>query len=474
MTVTYWTGFTKRKNSTKTPSSGTTITGVYLKDDTTVLNPGLELTGVPATANYFYISDFGRYYFVRNVTKVGADRNYFELEVDVMASYKSYVAGYTGLVEYTSSSSDVTITDPRNKPTSLISASSGALALASNIFNSSGSYILGVLSDNANGTTGVISYYAMTAADMQLFTLELYDQTFLQRLVDQFTAAQDSLVSCIWVPIATANIPGTANMKIHIGREIMNSEGKKIATRHLSMTTGAQSLSFPSGSGAGGDMVYIDKAPYTTGTMYLPFVGVVPLDVDIAAFTKNIQLDADIDLFTGDIVYRVRHGGAVVSTYNGNIATKMPISSAGYDGVGVATGALAAIGGLIAAGTAIATGGATSAIAGGLATAAGGGIAAARSMELHTMINGSTSSALGAHLGLDPWYAIYTYVPASGAALADLLADQAENGMPYFKVANISALSGFVKCAAASVEIAGTPEEKDTLNGYMNGGFYYE
>ena len=63
MNISYWTGFSKRKNSTKQPTSGTTAT-VYLKDDTSILNPTFDCTGVPDNVNYIYVSDFGRYYFI--------------------------------------------------------------------------------------------------------------------------------------------------------------------------------------------------------------------------------------------------------------------------------------------------------------------------------------------------------------------------------------------------------------------------
>ena len=46
--------------------------------------------------------------------------------------------------------------------------------------------------------------------------------------------------------------------------------------------------------------------------------------------------------------------------------------------------------------------------------------------------------------------------------------------MPYYEVANIGSLSGYVKCYDASVSIPGDGEEQDVVNGYLNSGFYYE
>ena len=474
MIVKYWTGFSKRKNSTKTPSTGTDA-AVVLKDDTSILKPSIDSATIPANANYFYISDFGRYYYVSNVTKVGNGRNLFELEADPMSTYKSGIGATSAMIEYAGDSSDVTITDPRNKPTALVDDTYGALPFSTNVLSNSGCYILGVLSDSSNGEGGVISYYAMTKAGLQLFTAELYDQTFINSIINQFTAAQDSLISCIWIPVSLSSVVGTSATSIKIGHETLPTcKGKKITDRTLSMTTGSVSLSFPSGAGAGGSMVYIDKAPYSSGEIFLPFVGAVPLDCDLAAFTKTLEIKANIDILTGDIVYRLLYGGAWASTYNGNLATKMPVTGASYDGIGVATGALAALGGVAAAVSALWTGGSSAAVAGAMATAGGGAISAAKSLELHTMINGNASSAIGAQLGVDPWYAIYTYVPSTGKTLSDLLSPQTAHGMPYFKVDTISNHSGYVQCFDASVDITGTPQEKDAVNGYVNSGFYYE
>ena len=166
--------------------------------------------------------------------------------------------------------------------------------------------------------------------------------------------------------------------------------------------------------------------------------------------------------------HKVQYGAVWVSTYNGNLATKVPVAGASYDGIGVATGAVTAFGGIVAASVAtIATGGAAAPIG---AAIAGGAIASAKSLEFHSMVNGSNSSAIAANLGTDALAVIYQYEPAE----SDIRSFKAAHGMPYFEVATIGSLSGFVKCYDASVSIPGDGEEQDVVNGYLNSGFYYE
>ena len=466
MKITYWSGFSKRKNSTKQPTSGTEV-DVVLKDNCSILNPIFDTTTVPDTVTYIYVSDFGRYYFVSDVVHITKDRIEIHCDVDVLATYKSSIGAYSGFVEFASSSTNLKIKDPRNVPTELVDASYDVIAFSPSHFDTTGCYIIGVLNDVASGATGVISYYAVNASEIVLFTSEIYSASFISQLQNQFNAVQDSLVSCVWVPIGYNTIPG-GSQNIHIGRETAVATGKKLTNRILTNTTGAVTTTFPSGNSGGVDMEYIDCPPYTTGALYLPFVGLVPLNMEHLAFTKNISIDYTVDIITGDVVYQIKYGGLWSSTFNGNCATKMPVTGASYDGVGVATGALAVIGGAIGTALTVASEGGAAPVLGGVASMIGGAMSAAKSMELHTMINGSSSSAIGAHLGLSPYYVIFQYQPS----MTDLESIKTEQGLPVYKVQSIT--SGFNKLSNASVDISGYDAEKTTVNGYLNSGFYYE
>ena len=47
-------------------------------------------------------------------------------------------------------------------------------------------------------------------------------------------------------------------------------------------------------------------------------------------------------------------------------------------------------------------------------------------------------------------------------------------GVPYFKQDTISNHAGYIKCANASIECDASESEKEIINQYLNGGFYYE
>lgn len=469
MNVTYWTGFSKRKNSTKRPSSGTTLTGVYLKEDTTVMNPGLELDGVPATANYFYISDFGRYYYVRNVTKVGAARNYFDLECDILATYKSQVGSYSGLIEYAADSTNIHLTDPRNKPQQTFFEKKTTLldlTGAPQYFTTGGRFLMGI-----TGGPGGVTYYCMDPLQMQTFFDEVFTAGIWDQLVNNFYDLKDCIACCRWIPYSPQL---SLDDSILIGGQYLpTAKAKKVTSRFLTISDASYNIDFPSDSdiGPGYGTNYLDLPPYTTGNIYLPFVGNVPLDLDIVSQSKQIRLAVYIDNYTSDIIYKLSNdSGDYINTYQGNCGSDIPIVSQTYNAAGTIAGAVSLIGGVVSAVGGAALGGPAAGLAAGIAAGTMGAANLAQSAQMHNQVNGSISSALGAQMGLSVIATVITRKPT-----VETLTDFAPtSGMPFFEVDTISNHAGYIQCFGASIDIPGTPDEKDTLNGYVNGGFFYE
>ena len=195
----------------------------------------------------------------------------------------------------------------------------------------------------------------------------------------------------------------------------------------------------------------------------------MPISDDVIVDSNAMSIWGTIDILTGDIVYEILSGGSRYCSFNGNIATKVPLAANTYDAIGVATGSLIAIGGAVLTGAG-AVSGAGKAITKGLGVMAGGAAAAIKSTELKSMINGSNSSAIGSHIGVNPRLLCIANKPIE----PNITAYQTEQGMPYFKTATLSSLSGYIQCADASVSIPGNGSEQAVVNGYLNSGFYLE
>lgn len=76
---------------------------IALKDDTNVISPVLIISNVlDPDINYCYIAEFGRYYYVKEVT-YSQQRYYVSLEVDVLMSFKTEISNLNVIANRSSS-----------------------------------------------------------------------------------------------------------------------------------------------------------------------------------------------------------------------------------------------------------------------------------------------------------------------------------------------------------------------------------
>lgn len=463
LSINTWSGFSKRVNSTKKPDpSAATAHSVTLKNQTNIKSPIFLIGTLDFSINY--VEAFGNYYWC-DVKNIDGHNSELVCTMDRYATFKSQMGAYTGLIEFTSSSSEIMITDPRNVPTGNIANSHISASLDFST-DTTGCYIVGVAAKAGikNGTT---TWYAMSKTGLLDVCDQIYDSSLWQQMWNQFNGVQNAILSAFWVPFSLSYVAtyfsGGITGNFYIGDEtIAAADCYNLGNRIHTGATVSITASYPFSFGGVNNPCYVYKAPYCTATLYLPFVGEVEAPVDILADNPKLNIDYQIDILTGDIIYYV-HGeeAGLIATYTGNFASKIPVAGSSYDGIGVIRGiATAVIGGV----------GAVVNPAVGLGAAYGGVMAATNSLRLNTQSNGGISSALGGLKYDDILLDIHIALPAE----TDLDAYKASHGMPYFKVATVSSLSGYVKCHDASVSLPGDGEEQSTVNAIMNSGFYYE
>ena len=95
---------------------------------------------------------------------------------------------------------------------------------------------------------------------------------------------------------------------------------------------------------------YADYSPYTDIALYLPFVGVVPLDTNLFMNTaeyngSTLTVKASYDMLGGTITYFIEYEHATVYQFTGNMAVDVPVSlQSGVDiGTSLAQNASSAI-----------------------------------------------------------------------------------------------------------------------------------
>lgn len=76
---------------------------VKLLNNTEILKPIIEVSHIPikdlTTANYMYIPDFNRYYFIDNIELMTGNNVYISGSVDVLMSYMADILNLKGTVK---------------------------------------------------------------------------------------------------------------------------------------------------------------------------------------------------------------------------------------------------------------------------------------------------------------------------------------------------------------------------------------
>lgn len=466
MTVTYWTNFPKKKNSTKIATSGTDVV-VVLKDDCSKLNPTLKLTGVPINANYFYISEWGRYYFVDNAIYLNNDIIQFNLEVDTLASFKTDIGNTVAHIAYAATGWDKDIVDSR---TAIKSSKVKYQKTAATELDATGCYIITVFNNANTSSNGMATSYAMNTANMALFKQFLGDDTVYAALKSYFVGDPiNSVFGAIWVPFPLSTVPGSAVSTLHIGNDSTTAHGYSITAYELS-GTGIYSATELQVEIPFKYNDFRDISPYSTGQIYLPGAGKADLNLGDWLDTVNMKIEYTMEYGTGDLTYYLKDvNGYLIQTVSCNVASQCPLGQVTNNGSGIltSTGATAASLGGLAFGAV--TGNAAAAGAGALGLLTGAASIAASANTHAASLKGNS----GGRTSTEIRDVIITVFDADTEDV-DNVNYIARCGRPVGVTHAINNHSGYVQCENASCDCAGTAIEKDRINAYLNSGFYYE
>jgi len=478
--------FTKRENSTKRPSSGGTDYSCTLIDDTSLMNPTfkIESGSNPIGKNYCYVSDFNRYYFVNDISSYQGFW-YISCSCDVLASFKTEIGAESHYVLRSASSYDEYISD--NAYISKITQSGSHLVAPTSLAWGTGhSYIVGI-AGNSNRQVGSVTYYQMDDTALKDFT------TFLMHNINDWcnipTAEYDTgvqqalinpiqyIVSCMALPM---NFPSSYSKAVFIqfGYYQWNVTGNgKIRIVEMGETHEETcTISVPKHPQANARGKYMNCAPYSDYSLRFGPIGEIPIDpatlVDVSTIIIKIQ-------------YEVIQGQGIVTIgpkINPDANTISLISYCGTCQIGVPIQLTQAIIDPLKAQvqwqkdtSSIVSKGATSLTPGGLFDTAFNfqnnmDYAMANALynkypQVHSIgNNGSLMNFFDTDWGLYLSYKYYHVVDE----------DLSEFGRPLCKVKQINTLSGYILCTNAECHISGTLDESSKINGYLNGGFYYE
>lgn len=268
--------------------------------------------------------------------------------------------------------------------------------------------------------TGLISLYVPTLGQIQSLASYMWSPLFsLDTLKKMFADPMDAILGLSIIP-NVASVGGAREVAVgNIGTGISMNIA---SSQYAQVDCGSLTVNEQYGS-------YLDYAPYSEVSIYLPYIGIRPLKAD-DVMGKTVHVKYNIDILSGACIAMVRSqadNNSVLYTFLGTLSTPIPVT--GNDWTNTINGIISAAASI---GSAVATGGAT-------APAAVANLAstATNSMKPEVAHSGSLSSG-GGLLGEQVPYLIFT-----SPRMCKPLDQNVYMGYPSFITKTIGDISGY-------------------------------
>lgn len=464
----------KRQNSTLQPTGGTEY-DVFLKQDTSIINPTfiIDSNNLNLNVNYCRCIDTGRYYFIRDI--ICRNNHIYELvcEVDTLASFKTQIIAKTANIMYAADSvanivdrripmqAGLTVTESNHAmPTSLTPTRIGVIVLGIMGSGSVGNYVLsdsGKLFDLMDGVDDWWNGLSIASVEDAIKQLVFSG------------GAPACLHSAIALPVTgDASILGN-NEPLYLGGYPCKSggnaiEGLKVNTK-ISVSSATVVIPWVHTG-------WRRHAPYSNLYLYVPFFGTFSLPTNDLINDASLVINFSLNYTSGDLSMTVAGNvsGKKVIVTSTNIAMQLLFGSSGVSMSGtLKAGVTGAIGVGAAAAATLATGGGAAPI-----IAAGGTMYAGVAASTFDAVNSAVSEGGGgggAMSGLTP--------VVQCTCLTRQLTDEPANlaprmGLPFFRADVIGNHSGYIQTDAFDMDGSCTSQERTTINNLLNSGVFIE
>lgn len=434
----------KRENSTLRPSGAGDSRSVLLKEDTSIYNPTFIMAD--DVTEYNYCQWGSRYYYIRDIVVAKNQRFEVQCSLDVMATYRDEIANVSAFSLYASSGFNDGIPDDRLSTVDTATIQSSNLGLF-DAGATDGTYILQyATSASTKGPCGILWLSDSDAKVVATALNETDFNDFLDNFAKQLVGAYDALISCRYVPLNWYALGTSGGTKSVVLAGYATSAAGKVPA---DIVTYEGSISIPWQFSD-----FRNLSPYTSLLLYLPAYGFLEINPADVIGKSSLEISATCDGITGDVFYVVDN----IARCSTNISSPIAIGTTGTNSFGVA-------GGLVSAGANLLGGN----VMGASADLFGAALA---SVQRTVGVCGSNGGLAG----------VFANVGTSGMTVrlysichntSDNPADMASShGRPVRAVQGV--VSGYNQFVNASVQCYAPDMIKQQINGYLNGGFFYE
>lgn len=292
-------------------------------------------------------------------------------------------------------------------------------------------------------SAGLGNIYNPTRAQVEALQSYLWSSTNLIDIMKIFQNPVEGIISLHWV--FGTPIQG-ASKEITLGYLPTGVSAPTVANQFIDIDCGTISIPLKQKNA-------LDYPPYTDIQIYLPFIGIQPLNAyDLVGGTLNVKYR--IDAYTGACVAKLTatRGGLSAKLYEfaGNCGYELPLTSGNFIGM---------VGNVV-------SGAVMGALTGGVAGAALGATGSAIHSNLNVIRSGNLSANAGICGSRNPYIIITRAVPYDAANYNQFY------GYPSNKTVYLSNCKGFTKVKEIILHTSATQAEKEEIEALLKEGVY--
>ena len=190
--------------------------------------------------------------------------------------------------------------------------------------------------------TGFITLFNPSAAQVKALAAYMWSSSFDLATFKNIVA---NPIDCILgLSIVPVNPPNAGSKVVTVGNIPTDVTLPYLSSQYVEVDCGTLNVQEFWGS-------YLDYSPYTKMSLYLPYIGIIPLDID-DVMNASIAVKYHVDVLSGACVAYVLCNGTQLYTYVGQCSSNVPITSNDFTntvngilGIAGSIGKLAADGG---------------------------------------------------------------------------------------------------------------------------------
>ena len=190
--------------------------------------------------------------------------------------------------------------------------------------------------------TGFITLFNPSAAQVKALAAYMWSSSFDLATFKNIVANPiDCILGLTIVPVDPSN---AGSKTVTVGNIPTNITLPYLSSQYVEVDCGTLNVQEFWGS-------YLDYSPYTKMSLYLPYIGIIPLDID-DVMNASIAVKYHVDVLSGACVAYVLCNGTQLYTYVGQCSSNVPITSNDFTntvngilGIAGSIGKLAADGG---------------------------------------------------------------------------------------------------------------------------------